>query len=161
MALLEGKTAVITGGTQGIGLAIAKRFVEEGACVFINGRSQAELGAAVQDIGGSVTGVQGDGSKEGDRDRLYAAVTDSGRLLDVVFANVAAVDIARIGEVTHEHLQKALPLLTDCGSIILNSAGGEAKGDDDTGAYAAIMTSLRSLPRPGQASCETARSAST
>jgi NAD(P)-dependent dehydrogenase (short-subunit alcohol dehydrogenase family) len=145
MALLKGKTAVITGGSAGVGLATAKRFVEEGAYVFINGRSQAELDAAVREIGGSVTGVQGDGSKQGDRDRLYAAVADAGRRLDVVFANAAAIDVARIGEVTQEHLQKALPLLNDGGSVILNSAGADAKGDDGTGAYAAIMAALRSL----------------
>jgi NAD(P)-dependent dehydrogenase (short-subunit alcohol dehydrogenase family) len=145
MALLKGKTAVITGGSTGIGLATAKRFVEEGAYVFINGRTQAELDAAVKEIGGNVTGVQGDGGKPGDRDRLYAAVADAGRRLDVVFANAAAINVARIGEITHEHLQKALPLLNDGGSVILNSAGADAKGDDGTGAYAAIMAALRSL----------------
>jgi hypothetical protein len=61
--------------------------------------------------------VQGDGSKQGDRDRLYAAVTDAGRRLDIVFANAAAIDVARIGEITQEHLQKALPLLNDGGSV--------------------------------------------
>ena len=86
VGLLEGKTAVITGGSTGVGLATAKRFVEDGAYVFINGRSQAELDAAVKEIGGNVTGVLGDGSKPGDRDRLYAAVADTGRGLDVVFA---------------------------------------------------------------------------
>src|ERR1700685_3582932 len=86
MALLKGKTALVTGGSTGIGLATAKRLVGEGAYVFINGRSQAELDAAVKEIGENVTGVQGDGSKPGDRDRLYAAVADSGRRLDVVFA---------------------------------------------------------------------------
>jgi NAD(P)-dependent dehydrogenase (short-subunit alcohol dehydrogenase family) len=145
MALLKGKTALITGGSAGVGLATAKRFVEEGAHVFINGRSQAELDAAVKEIGGSVTGVQGDGSKPGDRDRLYAAVTDAGRRLDIVFANAAAVDVARVGAVTQEHLQRALPLLNDAGSIILNSAGADAEGDDGTGAYAAILAALRSL----------------
>src|SRR5271155_2073152 len=86
MGLLTGKTAVITGGSTGIGLATAKRFVEEGAYVFINGRSQAELDAAVKEIGENFTGVLGDGSKQGDRDRLYAAVADTGRRLDIVFA---------------------------------------------------------------------------
>jgi NAD(P)-dependent dehydrogenase (short-subunit alcohol dehydrogenase family) len=144
MALLKGETAVITGGSTGIGLATAKRFVEEGAYVFINGRSQAELDAAVKEIGENVTGVQGDGSKQGDRDRLYTAVADTGRRLDVVFANAAAIDVARVGEVTQEHLQKALPLLNDGGSIILNSSNTDAKGDG-IGVYAAIMAALRSL----------------
>jgi NAD(P)-dependent dehydrogenase (short-subunit alcohol dehydrogenase family) len=145
MALLKDKTAVITGGSTGIGLVIAKRFVEEGAYVFINGRSQAELEAAVKEIGENVTGVQGDGRKQGDRDRLYTAVADAGRRLDVVFANAAAIDVARIGEVTQEHLQRALPLLNDGGSIILNSSNPDAKGNDGIGVYAAIMTALRSL----------------
>jgi NAD(P)-dependent dehydrogenase (short-subunit alcohol dehydrogenase family) len=145
VALLKGKTAVITGGSAGVGLAVAKRFAEEGAYVFINGRSQAELDAAVKEIGGNVTGVQGDGSKQGDRDRLYAAVADAGRRLDVVFANAAAIDVARIGEVTLVHLQKALPLLNDGGSIILNSAAPDAKGDDSANPYAAINAALQSL----------------
>jgi NAD(P)-dependent dehydrogenase (short-subunit alcohol dehydrogenase family) len=146
-ALLEGKTAVITGGSAGIGLATAKRFAEEGAYVFINGRTQAELDAAVREIGENVTGVQGDGSKPGDRDRLYAAVADAGRRLDVVFANAAAINVARIGDVTQEHLQRALPLLNDHGSIILNSSNPEANGDADIDVYAAIMAALRSLAR--------------
>ena len=147
MALLKGKTAVITGGSTGIGLATAKRFVEEGAYVFINGRSQAELDAAVKEIGENVTGVQGDGSKPGDRDRLYGAVADSGRRLDVVFTNAAVINVARIGEVTQEHLQKALPLLNDGGSIILNSSNTNATGNDGFGVYAAIKAALRSLAR--------------
>jgi NAD(P)-dependent dehydrogenase (short-subunit alcohol dehydrogenase family) len=145
MALLNGKTAVITGGSAGLGLAIAKRFVEEGAYVFINGRSQAELDAAVREIGESVTGVQGDGSRQGDRDRLYAAVAEAGRHLDVVFANAAAIDVARIGDVTREHLQKAVPRLNDGGSIILNSSDANAEGNDGIDVYAAIMAALRSL----------------
>jgi NAD(P)-dependent dehydrogenase (short-subunit alcohol dehydrogenase family) len=144
-ALLQGKTAVITGGSTGSGLATAKRFVEEGAYVFINGRSQAELDAAVKEIGENVTGVQGDGSKQGDRNRLYTAVADSGRRLDVVFANAAAIDVARIGEVTQEHLHKALPLLNDGGSIILNSSDPNAKGYDAIVVYAATMAALQSL----------------
>jgi NAD(P)-dependent dehydrogenase (short-subunit alcohol dehydrogenase family) len=147
MALLKGKTAVITGGSTGVGLATAKRFVEEGAYVFINGRTQAELDVAVEEIGGNVTGVQGDGSKPGDRDRLYTAVADAGRGLDVVFANAAAIEVARIGEVTQVHLQKALPLLNDGGSIILNSSDTNAGAEDGIGVYAAIMAALRSLAR--------------
>ena len=147
MELLKGKTAIITGGSTGIGLATAKRFVEEGAYVFINGRSQVELDAAIKEIGENVTGVQGDGSKPGDRDRLYTAVADTGRGLDVVFANAAAIDVARIGEVTQEHLQKALQLLNEGGSIILNSTDTNAKGNDDIDVYTAIMATLRPLAR--------------
>jgi NAD(P)-dependent dehydrogenase (short-subunit alcohol dehydrogenase family) len=162
MALLKGKTAVITGGTTGIGLATAKRFVEEGAYVFISGRRQAELDAAVKEIGDSVTGVQGDVSKQEDLDRLYTAVADSGRRIDVVFANAAVVDVARIGDITEEHLdyqldidfkgvvftvQKALPLLNDGGSIILNSSTTNARGNDGIGVYGAIKAALRSLAR--------------
>jgi len=106
MALLQGKTAVITGGSTGIGLAIAKRFVEEGAYVFINGRSQAELDAAVKEIGENVTGVQGDAGKKGIATGSTPAVADTGRRLDVVFANAAVIDIARIGEVTQEHCRR-------------------------------------------------------
>ena len=145
MALLEGKNAIITGGSAGIGLVTAKRFVEEGAYVFINGRTQTELDAAVKEIGGNVTGVQGDGSKPGERDRLYTAVADTGRGLDVVFANAAAIDVARIGEVTREHVRKALPLLNDGGSIILNSSDPDARGNDAVRVYAAILAALRSL----------------
>ena len=162
MALLKGKTAVITGGATGIGLATAKRFVEEGAYVFISGRRQAELDAAVKEIGDDVTGVQGDVSKQEDLDRLYAAVADSGRRIDVVFANAAVIDVARIGDITEEHLdyqldidfkgvvftvQKALPLLTDGGSIILNSSTTNARGNDGIGVYGAIKAALRSLAR--------------
>jgi NAD(P)-dependent dehydrogenase (short-subunit alcohol dehydrogenase family) len=147
MALLKGKTALITGGSTGIGLATAKRFVEEGAYVFINGRSQAEIDSAVKEIGENVTGVQGDGSKQGDRDRLYAAVADIGRRLDVVFANAAVIDVARIGEVTQEHLQRALPLLNHGGSIILNSANTNDNGNDGIAVYAAIEAALRSVAR--------------
>jgi len=162
MTLLKGKTAVITGGTTGIGLATAKRFVEEGAYVFISGRRQAELDAAVKEIGDNVTGVQGDVSKQEDLDRLYSAVADSGRRVDVVFANAAVVDVARIGDITEEHLdyqldidfkgvvftvQKALPLLNDGGSIILNSSTTNARGNDGIGVYGSIKAALRSLAR--------------
>src|SRR5258705_13491850 len=104
MALLKDKTAVITGGTTGIGLATAKRFVEEGAYVFISGRRQAELEAAVKELGDNVTGVQGDVSKAEDLDRLYAAVADSGRRLDVVFAKAAVLQVARADAVAKELL---------------------------------------------------------
>jgi NAD(P)-dependent dehydrogenase (short-subunit alcohol dehydrogenase family) len=162
MALLKGKTAVITGGSTGIGLATAKRFVEEGAYVFISGRREAELDAAVKELGDNATGVQGDVAKGEDLDRLYAAVADSGRRVDVVFANAAVIDVARIGDISEEHLdyqldvdfkgvvftvQKALPLLNDGGSIILNSSNTNAKGTEGIGVYAAIKAALRSFAR--------------
>jgi NAD(P)-dependent dehydrogenase (short-subunit alcohol dehydrogenase family) len=162
MALLAGKTAVITGGSTGIGLATAKRFVEEGAYVFITGRRQAELDLAVKELGDSATGVQGDVSKPEDLDRLYAAVADSGRRIDVVFANAAILEAARIGEITDEQLdyqlgidfkgvvftvQKALPLLNDGGSVILNASNVAARGSDGLGVYAAIKAAVRSFAR--------------
>jgi NAD(P)-dependent dehydrogenase (short-subunit alcohol dehydrogenase family) len=162
MALLEGKTAVITGGSTGIGFATAKRFVEEGAYVFITGRRQAELEVAVKELGEHVTGVQGDVSKAEDLDRLYSAVADSGRRIDVVFANAAVIDVAPLGQITEEHLdhlldvdfkgvvftvQKALPLLNDGGSVILNSSNTNAKASNGIGIYAAIKAALRSLAR--------------
>ena len=162
MALLSGKTAVITGSSTGIGFATAKRFVDEGAYVFITGRRQAELDAAVKLLGDNATGVQGDVGRAEDLDRLYAAVADSGRRIDVVFANAAVIDVARIGEITDEHLdyqldvdfkgviftvQKALPLLNVGGSVILNSSNTNAKGSDGIGVYAAIKAALRSFAR--------------
>jgi NAD(P)-dependent dehydrogenase (short-subunit alcohol dehydrogenase family) len=162
VALLKGKTAVITGGSTGIGFATAKRFVEEGAYVFISGRRQTELDAAVKELGDNVTGVQGDVAKAEDLDRVYAAVADSGRRIDVVFANAAVIDVARIGDITDDQLdyqldvdfkgvvftvQKALPLLNDGGSIILNSSNTNAKGTEGIGVYAAIKAALRSFAR--------------
>ena len=162
MALLKGKTAVITGGTTGIGLATAKRFVEEGAYVFISGRRQAELDTAVKEIGDNVTGVQGDVGKAEDLDRLYSVVADSGRRIDVVFPNAAILEVARIGDITEEQLdyqlgvdfkgvvftvQKALPLLNDGGSIILNASTTAVRGNDAIGVYGAIKAAVRSLAR--------------
>lgn len=162
MALLAGKTAVITGGSTGIGFATAKRFVDEGAYVFITGRRQAELEAAVKELGDNATGVQGDVTNPEDLDRLYAAVADGGRRIDVLFANAAVIDVARIGDITEEHLddllgvdfkgvvftvQKALPLLNDGGSIILNASTVAARGSDGTGVYAAIKAAIRSFAR--------------
>ena len=176
MALLKGKTAVITGGTTGIGLATAKQFVEEGAYVFITGRRQAELEAAVKELGDNATGVQGDVSKAEDLDRLYAAVADSGRRLDVVFANAAVVDVARIGDITEEHfdhqfgvdlkgvvftVQKALPLLNDGGSIILNCSNVEPRAATASACTRRSRRRCGRSPARGQVSCGTARSAST
>jgi NAD(P)-dependent dehydrogenase (short-subunit alcohol dehydrogenase family) len=128
MGKLTGKIAVITGGSSGIGLATAQRFVAEGAYVFITGRRQAELDAAVERVGRNVRGVQGDVAKLADLDRLYETVrTEKGRL-DIVFANAGGGELAPLGSITEEHfdktfnvnvkgtlftVQKALPLLSD------------------------------------------------
>src|SRR5580700_10855824 len=125
---LQGKMAVITGGSTGIGFAAAKLFVEEGAYVFITGRRQKELDAAVEAIGVNVTGIQGDVSKLADLDRLYETVDAQGRRIDVVFANAGFGEFAALGSITEEHfdelfntnvkgvlftVQKALPLMND------------------------------------------------
>ena len=102
---LQGKIAVITGGTTGIGLATAKLFVKEGAYVFITGRRQKELDEAVTAIGSNVTGVQGDIAKLTDLDRLYEAVKTKGRI-DVVFANAGVAEFAPLGKITEEHFDR-------------------------------------------------------
>jgi len=136
MGTIEGKIALVTGGNSGIGLATAKQFVNEGAYVFITGRRDPELAAAVKEIGKNVTGVQGDVSNLSDLDRLFAQVKREKGKLDIVFANAAA-KLAPLGEITEEHhaalfnsnvkgmlftVQKALPLLPDGASIILNAS---------------------------------------
>lgn len=137
MKKLEGKVALVTGGSSGIGLATAKRFVAEGAYVFITGRRQTELDAAVKEIGENVTGVQGDVSNLADLDRLFATIEQEQGHLDVVFANAGVGDFAPLGAITEEHfdqtfntnvkgllftVQKALPLLPQDASIILNAS---------------------------------------
>jgi NAD(P)-dependent dehydrogenase (short-subunit alcohol dehydrogenase family) len=162
MGLLTGKTAVITGGSTGIGFATAKRFVDEGAYVFITGRRQAELEAAVKELGDNATGVQGDVSRREDVDRLYQVVADNGRRIDVVFANAAILEVARVGEITEEQLdyqlgvdfkgvvftvQQALPLFNDGGSIILNASTTAGRAADGISVYGAIKAGIRSLAR--------------
>src|SRR5712664_388054 len=102
---LEGKTAVVTGGTEGIGFATAKLFVKEGAYVFITGRRQNELDEAVKAIGSNVTGIQGDIAKLADLDRLYQAVKVKGRI-DVLFANAGVAEFAPLGSITEQHFDK-------------------------------------------------------
>jgi NAD(P)-dependent dehydrogenase (short-subunit alcohol dehydrogenase family) len=158
---LQGKVAVITGGTTGIGLATAKLFVKEGAYVFITGRRQKELDEAVKAIGSNVTGIQGDIAKLSDLDRLYAAVNAKGRL-DIVFANAGVVEFSPLGEITEEHfdklfdinvkgtlftVQRALPLLEDGGSIIVNGSVASVKGTAAFGVYGATKAALRSFVR--------------
>jgi NAD(P)-dependent dehydrogenase (short-subunit alcohol dehydrogenase family) len=158
---LQGKLTVITGGTTGIGLATAKLFVEEGAYVFITGRRQKELDEAVKAIGNNATGVQGDIAKLTDLDRLFDAVATKGRI-DVIFANAGVAEFAPFGKITEEHfdklfdtnvkgtlftVQKALPLLNDGGSIILNGSVGSVKGTPAFGVYGATKAALRSFVR--------------
>jgi len=158
---LQGKMAVITGGTSGIGLATAKLFVREGAYVFITGRRQKELDAAVKAIGSNVTGVQGDVARLADLDRLFDAVAAKGRI-DVLFANAGVAEFAPLGKITEEHfdklfdtnvkgtlftVQKALPLLNDGASIILNGSVASVKGTAAFGVYGATKAALRSFVR--------------
>jgi NAD(P)-dependent dehydrogenase (short-subunit alcohol dehydrogenase family) len=158
---LEGKVAVITGGNSGIGLATARRFVAEGAHVFITGRRQAELDEAVRQVGKHVTGVQGDVSNLADLDRLLATVKQQ-RRLDVLFANAGFLALAPLGEISEEHfdklfainvkgllftVQKALPLFTNGGSIILNASVGASKGLESASVYSASKAAVRSFAR--------------
>jgi NAD(P)-dependent dehydrogenase (short-subunit alcohol dehydrogenase family) len=149
---LDGKIAVVTGGNSGIGLATAKRFVEEGAYVFITGRRQKELDAAIKQIGQNVTAVQGDVSNLKDLDRLYETVKREKGRLDILFANAGIGEFAPLGSITEEHfdkifdvnvkgvvftVQKALPLFKDGGSIILNASIVASKGAQTFSVYAA------------------------
>jgi NAD(P)-dependent dehydrogenase (short-subunit alcohol dehydrogenase family) len=162
MGKLQGKVAVITGGSTGIGFAAAKLFVEEGAYVFITGRRQKELDDAVKAIGDNVTGVQGDVSKLADLDRLYETVEAEGRRIDVVFANAGLGEFAALGSITEEHfdklfninvkgalftVQKALPLLNDGGSIILTGSVASAKGTPAFWVYDATKAAIRNFVR--------------
>ena len=162
MKKLEGKVAVITGGNSGIGLATAQRFAEEGAHVFITGRRQGELDAAVRDIGKNVTGVQGDVSKLADLDRLYATVKQQQGHIDVLFANAGGGELAPLGGISEEHfdkafrvnvkgllftVQKALPLFQDGGSIILNASIAGSKGMEAFSVYGAAKAAVRSFAR--------------
>jgi NAD(P)-dependent dehydrogenase (short-subunit alcohol dehydrogenase family) len=158
---LEGKVAVITGGTTGIGLATAKLFVAEGAYVFITGRRQTELDKAIKEIGNNVTGVQGDVAKLADLDRLYETIGKKGRL-DIVFANAGVGDFSPLGSITEEFfdklfninvkgalftVQKALPLLNDGASIILTGSVGSVKGTPAFWVYGATKAAIRNFVR--------------
>ncbi|MFJ8791534.1 SDR family NAD(P)-dependent oxidoreductase [Streptomyces sp. NPDC102462] len=163
MEQLEGKTAVITGGSTGIGLATAVRLAAEGAHVFITGRRRAALDAAVERIGPArATAVVGDISNLTDLDRLYDAVRARGQGLDVVFANAASASFATLEQVTEQHfdqtfdvnvrgtlftVQKALPLLNDGASVILNSSVRAGDGVAAFGTYAASKAAIRSFAR--------------
>jgi NAD(P)-dependent dehydrogenase (short-subunit alcohol dehydrogenase family) len=162
MGKLQGKVAVITGGTTGIGLATAKLFAEEGAYVFITGRRQKELDAAVKEIGSDVTGVQGDVSDMKDIDRLYETIKATGRRIDIIFANAGVAEFASVEHATETHfdkifdvnvkgayftVQKALPLLNDGGSIVLTASISGVKGTPSFGVYGASKAAVRNFVR--------------
>src|SRR6201999_1527806 len=156
----ENKVVVVTGGTSGIGLATAKRFAAEGASVFITGRRQQELDAAVKTIGGRVTGVRGDMSKLADIDRLYDAVQQKHSQIDVVFANAGGGEFAPLGAITEEHyqktfdtnvkgvlftVQKALPLLRAGAAIVLTSSTTSISGTPAFSVYSATKAAIRNF----------------
>ena len=162
MTRLSGKTAVITGGASGIGLAAAKRFVEEEAFVFIFGRRQEALDAAVAGLGPNARAVQGSVSDLSDLDRLYAAVKAERGSLEIVFANAGAGSQLKLGEITAEHIdetfdtnvkgtiftvQKALSLMSPGGSIILTGSSAGTTGAPGFTAYSASKAAVRNLAR--------------
>ena len=162
MGKLKDKVAVITGATSGMALATAKLFVEEGAYVFITGRRQKKLDDAVKAIGRNVTGVQGDASNLADLDRLYETVKKEKGRIDVLFASAGTGEFAPIGEVTEEQfdktfglnvrgtlftVQKALPLFSDGGSIIMNGSIAGSMGFPAFGVYSASKAAVRSFAR--------------
>jgi NAD(P)-dependent dehydrogenase (short-subunit alcohol dehydrogenase family) len=163
MGKLDGKIAVITGGTSGMGLTTAEYFVAEGAYVFITGRRADELESAVKQIGKSVTGVQGDVSNLADIDRLYETVKREKGHIDVLFANAGVgAPRAALGAITEQDfdktfninvkgllftVQKALPLFTDGGSILLNASIAASKGFPGMSVYSATKAAVRSFAR--------------
>ena len=159
---LEGKVAVVTGGTSGIGLATARRFAAEGAQVFITGRREAELAAAVAAIGPNATGVQADSAIMADLDRLYARVKAEAGRIDVLFANAGGGSFLPLGSITEEQVddtfgrnvkgvlftvQKALPLLVDGASVILTGSTAASTGTPGFSVYAASKAAIRAFAR--------------
>jgi NAD(P)-dependent dehydrogenase (short-subunit alcohol dehydrogenase family) len=159
---LEGKIAVITGGNSGMGLATARRFVEEGAKVIITGRRQVELDAAVKSIGKNIEGVQGDVSNLADLDRLHDHIKTKYGKVDIVFANAGLGSFKPFDQITEEDfdlqvnvnfkgvfftIQKLLPLVPEGGSILLNSSIAGTKGIENFSAYSATKAAVRSLAR--------------
>lgn len=162
MGKLQGKVAAITGGSSGIGLATARRFVAEGAYVYVMGRRRAELDAAVKLIGSNVTAVQGDVAKLADLDRLFETITAGHGQLDVVFANAGTGEVGVLGAISSEQfdrtfnvnvrgtlftVQKALPLLRPGASIILTGSIAAVKGLPGFDVYSASKAAIRSFVR--------------
>ena len=159
---LERKIALVTGGTAGIGLATAQRFVKEGAYVFITGRRQGELDAAAKLMSGYVTALKADASSLGDLDKLFAQIKSEKGRLDVVYANAGGGSFAPIGQITEEHfdkafdtnvkgtlftVQKALPLVPDGGSIIMTSSTAGSTAMPAFSVYSATKAAIRSFAR--------------
>jgi len=159
---LSGRVALITGGSSGIGLATAKRFVAEGAHVYITGRRQSELDRAVLEVGSAVTGIRGDAANLADLDALFDAIKQQHGALDIVFANAGTGEFAPLGKITEDHfdkqfglnvrgllftVQKALPLLRDGSSIVLNASIVATKGNPNFSVYSATKAAVRSFAR--------------
>ncbi|WP_200210619.1 SDR family oxidoreductase [Micromonospora coerulea] len=162
MGQLNGKTALVTGGTTGIGLAAAQRFAAEGAHVFITGRRQAQLDEAVAAIGPGATGIRSDVSNLDDLDLVVEAITARGAGLDVLFANAGGGEFARLGDISLAHytdtfdrnvrgtvftVQKALPVLNDGASVILAGSTAASNGTPAFSVYAASKAAIRSFGR--------------
>ncbi|MEV6424694.1 glucose 1-dehydrogenase [Streptomyces sp. NPDC051662] len=162
MGQLDNKTALVTGASTGIGLAIARRFAAEGATVYLTGRREAELEKAVEQIGVRAIGVRSDVSKLDDLDRLFAEITERSGRLDIVVANAGVGDFGPLGSITEEEydrttsinlkgtvftVQKALPLLSAGASVILLSSSAALRGVPGLGVYAATKAAIRSLAR--------------
>lgn len=159
---LQNKIALVTGGTTGIGLASAQEFAAQGATVFITGRRQAELDAAVASIGASAIGIRGDVSRLDDLDRMYAEIKARAGHLDIVFANAGGGDMLTLDSITEAHfdrifnanvkgtlftVQKALPLLKDGSSVILTASTTSVKGTENFSVYSASKAAVRSFAR--------------
>ncbi|MEJ8324353.1 glucose 1-dehydrogenase [Kosakonia sacchari] len=159
---LNGKIALVTGGTSGIGLATAQELAEQGARVFITGRRQAELDAAVERIGSSATGIRADASVMADLDAVFAQIAKSVGRLDILFANAGGGDMMPLGAITEEHfdrifatnvrgvlftVQKALPLLVNNASIILTGSTTSVKGTASFSVYSASKAAVRNFAR--------------
>jgi NAD(P)-dependent dehydrogenase (short-subunit alcohol dehydrogenase family) len=161
-AKLEGKIALVTGGTAGIGLATVQRFVKEGAYVFVTGRREAELDAAAKLMSGHVTAVKADSSNLDDLDNLFAQIKREKGRLDIVYANAGGGSFAPIGRITEQHfdhtfdtnvkgtlftVQKALPLVPDGGSIIMTASTAGSTAMAAFSVYSASKAAIRSFAR--------------
>ena len=162
MGKLDGKTALVTGGTSGIGLATAKLFVAEGAKVYVTGRRQQRVDEAVKEIGSGCVGVQGDVAKMVDLDRLFKQIGEDHGKLDIVFANAGNAEYAQLGQIDEAHfdrmfdanvkglvftVQKALPLMHAGSTVVLTSSVVGSKGFSSNSVYAASKAAIRSFAR--------------